>query len=41
MGRDYRQAIAASGLTIYDPIEVGDPDLWVPTPELIASVNVV
>ncbi len=34
MGRDYTQAIAASGLTIYDPIEVGDPDLWVPTPEL-------
>ncbi|TCO69376.1 hypothetical protein EV655_1155 [Rhodovulum euryhalinum] len=34
MGRDYKQAIAASGLTIYDPIKVGDPDLWVPTPEL-------
>ncbi len=34
MERDYPGTIAASGLTIYDPIEVGDPDLWVPTPEL-------
>lgn len=34
MERDYPGAIAASGLTIYDPIEIGDPDLWVPTPEL-------
>lgn len=31
---DYPKAIAASGLTIYDPIEVGDPNLWIPTPEL-------
>ena len=34
MDRDYAGAIAASGLTIYDPIEVGDPKLWIPTPEL-------
>lgn len=27
-------AIAESGLSIYDPIEIGDPDLWIPTPEL-------
>lgn len=34
MDRDYPGTIAASGLTIYDAVEVGDPDLWVPTPEL-------
>ena len=34
MSQDYARAIAESGLTIYDPIEVGDPDLWIPTPEL-------
>lgn len=26
--------IGASGLSIYDPIEIGDPNLWIPTPEL-------
>ena len=26
--------IRESGLSIYDPIEVGDPDLWIPTPDL-------
>ena len=39
MGRDYAEAIAASGLTIYDPIEIGDPELWVPTPELEAMLD--
>lgn len=34
MGKDYSTTIAASGLSIYDPIEIGDPELWVPTPEL-------
>lgn len=34
MPQDYRSAIAAKGLTIYDKIEVGDPELWVPTSEL-------
>lgn len=34
MSQDYARAIAESGLTIYDPIEIGDPDLWIPTPEL-------
>jgi len=34
MGKDYSTAIAASGLSIYDPIQIGDPELWVPTPEL-------
>lgn len=31
--------IAGSGLTIYDDIEVGDPSLWVPTPELEALLD--
>ena len=30
----YREAIRGSRLSIYDPIEVGDPDLWIPGPEL-------
>lgn len=30
----YVDAIRRSGLTIYDPIKVGDPELWIPTPEL-------
>lgn len=32
--RRYVGAISASGLTIYDPVAVGDPDLWIPAPEL-------
>jgi hypothetical protein len=39
MGKDYTSAIAASSLTIYDPIEIGDPELWVPTPELEALLD--
>ena len=31
---NYPEAIAASGLSIYDPIEIGDPELWIPTPDL-------
>ncbi|MCS1407370.1 MAG: hypothetical protein M2R45_00528 [Verrucomicrobia subdivision 3 bacterium] len=27
----YIEAIRRSGLSIYDRIEVGDPDLWIPT----------
>lgn len=27
-------AIRRSGLSIYDPIDIGDPELWIPTPEL-------
>ncbi|UWQ49335.1 restriction endonuclease [Leisingera caerulea] len=34
MGHDYSKAIAAKGLTIYSDIPVGDPELWIPTPEL-------
>jgi hypothetical protein len=32
--RRYVNAIASSGLSIYDPIDIGDPHLWIPTPEL-------
>src|SRR5262249_55986034 len=28
------QAIRRRGLTIYDPIAIGDPQLWIPSPEL-------
>jgi hypothetical protein len=30
----YVENIRAAGLTIYDPIEIGDLDLWIPTPDL-------
>ena len=30
----YVEAISSSGLTIYDHIEIGDPDLWIPSLEL-------
>ena len=39
MDRNYVRSIADSGLTIYDPIEIGDPELWVPTPELEAILD--
>ncbi|ANO50440.1 restriction endonuclease [Woeseia oceani] len=32
--QQYVDAISASGLTLYDPIEIGDPDLWIPSAEL-------
>ncbi len=35
----YVEAIRRSDLTIYDPIEIGDPDLWIPTPELEELLN--
>jgi hypothetical protein len=31
---EYVKAISASGLSIYEHIEVGDPELWIPSPEL-------
>lgn len=34
MKKNYPSVISARRLTIYDPIEVGDPDVWIPTPEL-------
>lgn len=35
----YVEAIQQSGLSIYDPIEIGDPNLWIPTPELEVLLN--
>lgn len=35
----YVAAIRAKGLSIYDPIAIGDPDLWIPTPELQALLD--
>ncbi len=35
----YVEAIRRSGLTIYDPIEIGDPELWIPTSELERLLN--
>lgn len=32
-------AIQRSGLTIYDPITIGDPTLWIPSPELQALLD--
>lgn len=39
MAQNYKEAIAESGLTIYDPIEIGHPELWIPTPELEAMLD--
>jgi hypothetical protein len=36
---DFEEAIRASGLSIYDPIEIGDPSLWIPAPELEGLLN--
>ena len=33
------EAIRESGLSIYDPIEIGDPEFWIPTPELEALLS--
>jgi hypothetical protein len=30
----YTAALRASRQTIYDPIAVGDPALWIPSPEM-------
>jgi hypothetical protein len=35
----YVAAIRAKGLSIYDPIVVGDPTLWIPAPELQALLD--
>lgn len=37
--RRYVAAIRGRGLSIYDPIAIGDPDVWIPTPELQALLN--
>jgi hypothetical protein len=35
----YVENIRKSGLSIYDPVEVGDPNLWIPTPALESLLN--
>lgn len=35
----YVEAIHSSGLTIYDTINIGDPKLWIPAPELELLIN--
>jgi len=35
----YVENIRRSGLTIYDPIEIGDPNLWIPAPALESLLN--
>jgi hypothetical protein len=37
--RRYAEAIRQSGLSIYAHIDVGDPTLWIPTPELEKLLN--
>lgn len=39
IARRYVAAIRQSGLSIYDPIEIGDTELWIPTPELESLLN--
>lgn len=36
---EYKRAISASGKTIYTPIEVGDPEYWIPTHHLETLLN--
>lgn len=35
----YVKAIREKRISIYDPIEIGDPELWIPTPELEVLLN--
>lgn len=37
--RRFSSAIRGRGLTIYDPIDISDPDLWIPTQELESLLN--
>ncbi len=37
--KQYTEAIKHSGLSIYDSITIGDPELWIPTPELEIILN--
>ena len=36
---DYKKAIRDSGYSIYDTIEIDDPELWIPTPTLEQILN--
>ena len=37
--KQYVEAIRRSGLSIYDHVEIGDPNLWIPTPKLEELLN--
>ena len=37
--RRFVDSLSRSGLTIYDPIEVGHPNLWIPAPDLEALLD--
>jgi len=37
--RRFVEAIRGAGLTIYDAVEIGDPSLWIPSPELQALLD--
>jgi hypothetical protein len=37
--RSYVENIRRSGLSIYDPVEIGDPNLWIPAPALEFLLN--
>lgn len=37
--QNYRQNILDSGMSIYDPIQIGDPDLWIPSDSLEAILT--
>lgn len=37
--RDYRKAIRTWGRDIFEPISVGNPSLWIPTPQLEVLLN--
>ena len=39
LAKSYVESLRKSGLTIYDPIEIGDRDLWIPTPILEALLD--
>ncbi len=39
MARRYVDAIRESGLSMYDPIAIGTPNLWIPTPDLEHLLN--
>lgn len=37
--QDYRKAIRTWGRDIYEPIAVGNRNLWIPTPQLQVLLN--
>jgi len=37
--QEFVSSIRRSGISIYDPIKIGDPQFWIPTPELQALLD--